>query len=303
MTARLPWDHIDIGLEPDFLVKEYRKALKDRLSPPCGKPFKKLLHPSNVADAEAAAAEKLVCYDCGVACDLGAMKEERLFFLRRMNAWPPPARSRPCAAAEGRTPREHAGDRAAEARVAGDAPPLPAPLHEARAGGLPRPPGSGAPPAAHLPARRARALLLGGFHPKPELSFGPALGLGIPSLGELLDVTLVDDVDAGRAAAAAGARHARRHRVPRGGRARATTIGRSGGVIARGGVRGAAARRTSTSAPAFARAAAASRCPCCATSEKEIGRMIDVRKTLLSAARWDDGERAPHCSTGTAGRR
>ena len=27
-----------------------------------------------------------------------------------------------------------------------------------------------------------------GFHPKPELSFGPALGLGIPSLGELLDV-------------------------------------------------------------------------------------------------------------------
>ena len=33
-----------------------------------------------------------------------------------------------------------------------------------------------------------------GFHPKPELSFGPALGLGIPSLGELVDVTLVDDV-------------------------------------------------------------------------------------------------------------
>src|SRR5213075_3165309 len=33
-----------------------------------------------------------------------------------------------------------------------------------------------------------------GFHPKPELSFGPALGLGIPSLGELLDVVLVDRV-------------------------------------------------------------------------------------------------------------
>src|SRR6185369_5749513 len=33
-----------------------------------------------------------------------------------------------------------------------------------------------------------------GFHPKPELSFGPALGLGIPSLGELLDVSLIDDV-------------------------------------------------------------------------------------------------------------
>jgi hypothetical protein len=26
------------------------------------------------------------------------------------------------------------------------------------------------------------------------------------------------------------------------------------------------------------------------TSEKKIGRMIDVRKTLLGAARWDDGD-------------
>ncbi|HEY2900153.1 MAG TPA: TIGR03936 family radical SAM-associated protein, partial [Polyangia bacterium] len=31
-----------------------------------------------------------------------------------------------------------------------------------------------------------------GFHPKPDLSFGPALGLGIPSLGELIDVRLID---------------------------------------------------------------------------------------------------------------
>src|SRR5436190_12512286 len=96
VSARLPWSHIDIGLEPDFLLKEYRKALKDRLSPPCGKPFKKLLHPSNVADAEAAAGAKLICYDCGVSCDLGAMKQERLFYLRRMNAWLP-SESKPAA--------------------------------------------------------------------------------------------------------------------------------------------------------------------------------------------------------------
>jgi hypothetical protein len=96
VTARLPWDHIDIGLEPDFLLKEYRKALKDRLSPPCGKPYKKLLHPSSVAAAEDAAAAKLICYDCGIACDLGAMKEERLFYLRRMNA---------CTASRRRPPR------------------------------------------------------------------------------------------------------------------------------------------------------------------------------------------------------
>ena len=75
VTARLPWDHIDVGLEDGFLLEEYRKALKDRLSPPCGKPFKQLLHPTNLADAEADARPKLVCYDCGVACDLDAMKQ------------------------------------------------------------------------------------------------------------------------------------------------------------------------------------------------------------------------------------
>ena len=29
-----------------------------------------------------------------------------------------------------------------------------------------------------------------GYSPKPRISFGPALGLGVPSLGELLDVDL-----------------------------------------------------------------------------------------------------------------
>ena len=33
-----------------------------------------------------------------------------------------------------------------------------------------------------------------GFHPKPGFCFGPALGLGMPSLGELLDVKLSDEV-------------------------------------------------------------------------------------------------------------
>jgi radical SAM-linked protein len=50
----------------------------------------------------------------------------------------------------------------------------------------------------HLPRAFRRAGLeiyySKGFHPKPGLAFGPALGLGIPSLGELLDVKLVDKV-------------------------------------------------------------------------------------------------------------
>jgi radical SAM-linked protein len=192
VTARLPWDHIDIGLEPGFLVAEYRKALKDRLSPPCGKPYKQLLHPSSVAAAEAAAGKKLVCYDCGVACDLQAMKDERLYFLRRMNAW------------GGEAP-----------------PPLPVVTTPPRSGRRPAPPtritqGIGRRYRLRY-AKLGRAAYLGhldlvrhlprifrraglelfyslGFHPKPEISFGPALGLGIPSLGEICDITLVDDV-------------------------------------------------------------------------------------------------------------
>jgi radical SAM-linked protein len=199
VTARLPWSHIDIGLEPDFLAKEYRKALKDRLSPPCGKPYKKLLHPSSVAAAEAGAKDKLICYDCGIACDLDQMKSERLFFLRRMNAWGGEVTGKPAAA---------------EA----EAPGKPRPVQDPT-----RPPPravQGTPHAyrirytklgrvaylghldlvRHLPRifRRAGFEIFYsiGFHPKPDLSFGPALGLGIPSLGEILDVKLVDDLPA-----------------------------------------------------------------------------------------------------------
>jgi radical SAM family uncharacterized protein/radical SAM-linked protein len=209
VTARLPWDHIDIAIDPEFLVGEYRKALKDRLSPPCGKIYKRLLHPNNVADAEALAAKKLVCYDCGVACDLDQMKAERLYYLRRMNAWTPPVATT-----------------TARQMTDSDEPSLDsAPSDEAPARKKyvrPQPKTRIVQGAArryrlrytklgrvaylghldlirHLPRifRRAGVELYYsvGFHPKPELSFGPALGLGIPSLGELIDVSLTDDLD------------------------------------------------------------------------------------------------------------
>jgi radical SAM family uncharacterized protein/radical SAM-linked protein len=199
VTARLPWSHIDIGLEPDFLAKEYRKALKDRLSPPCGKPYKKLLHPSSVAAAEAGAKDKLICYDCGIACDLDAMKGERLFFLRRMNAWGVAAVAPPVDAAEATPakPRPVQDPTRPPPRVA-QGNPHPYRVRYTKLGrvaylghlDLVR----------HLPRIFRRAgfeiFYSVGFHPKPELSFGPALGLGIPSLGEILDVKLVDDVSA-----------------------------------------------------------------------------------------------------------
>ncbi len=190
-TARLPWDHIDVGVGDDFLRKELRKALRDQVSPPCGKPVGQLLHPACVADAQTATERKLVCYDCGVACDLDGMKRERLFFLRRMNAWSPrvplPGRRRGGdGSSRPNTPRPHTNSAQGE--------PTRFRLRYSKLG-----------PAAylahldlvrHLPRAFRRAGLeihySMGFHPKPGLSFGPALGLGIPSLGEFLDVKLVD---------------------------------------------------------------------------------------------------------------
>jgi radical SAM family uncharacterized protein/radical SAM-linked protein len=310
VTARLPWDHIDIALDPEFLVQEYRKALKDRLSPPCGKIYKRLLHPNNVADAEALAAKKLVCYDCGVACDLDQMKAERLYYLRRMNAWTPPVSMTGSGSrllADPGPPRS-AGQSPATLAPESATPPRKKPSR-------PQPRTQIVQGAArryrlrytklgrvaylghldlirHLPRifRRAGVELFYsvGFHPKPELSFGPALGLGIPSLGELIDVSLTDDLDPDELLA----------------RLRAVTLP---GIDFLGAVRlgdnDRALGRVVTSAEFAARlpegtdvagalALFASEAPLSARreSDKGLARMIDVRRSLCAVTSFDDAE-------------
>src|SRR5262249_43355779 len=88
LDARLPWDHIDVGLAPDFLAKEYQRALRNRLSPPCGKPFRAKVHHTNLEEA-VADQRRLVCFDCGIACDMSKMREERIQFLTRLEAFRP----------------------------------------------------------------------------------------------------------------------------------------------------------------------------------------------------------------------
>jgi radical SAM family uncharacterized protein/radical SAM-linked protein len=211
VTARLPWDHIDVGLEDGFLLGEYRKALKGRASPPCGKVAGMLIHHTNLADAEPD-HRKLVCYDCGVACDLSKMRDDRLVALRALGA-------------------ERAAPRAGDAiqldaalpplvdvsERGGGSPAEQGPLSIARAERvrLNGHHGAGAPYSTYRIrfAKLGRAAFLGhldlmrllarsfrradlplavtrGFSPKPRVSFGPALGLGVPSLGELVDVDL-----------------------------------------------------------------------------------------------------------------
>jgi len=195
VTARLPWDHVDVGLEEGFLAREYRKALADRLSPPCGKVAGMFVQHTNLADAEAD-ARKLVCYDCGIACDLGAMRSERLVYLTKLGAKEPrptpvsPLLADPPAASERVDPKRAKVPftqgtpvryRFAFTKLGPSA--LLSHLDILRA--LPR------------TFRRVGLPLFysTGFHPKPDFTFAPALSLGVSSLAEVADVKLTCEID------------------------------------------------------------------------------------------------------------
>jgi radical SAM family uncharacterized protein/radical SAM-linked protein len=216
VTARLPWAHFDIGLEEGFLAREYRKALASRPSPPCGKVVGQFIHATNLQQAEAE-NRRLVCYDCGIACDLTAMRSERKDFLTRLGALEPNQRVQlpilqtsksaskptyePLAFGMELPPEELAKPVAQRKRLRPE---------------LYRPVRTGTPARFRLRfAKTGSVALLGhldlirelprvirragiktayteGFHPKPDMSFGPALSLGVASLDEYADVKLLD---------------------------------------------------------------------------------------------------------------
>jgi radical SAM family uncharacterized protein/radical SAM-linked protein len=193
VDARLPWDHLDVGLAEGFLAWEYRRALKDRLSHPCGKPYKTLLHHTNIEDA-LADNRKLVCYDCGVACDLTKMREERLVYLRKLDAHKTEPKPAPIVV-EKPIPRERRKCHPTPAFQQGMG--VRYRVRYAKLGH--------AAFISHLDTSRVLQRLLRraelpviysrGFHPHPEMVFGPALGLGIAALSELVDVRLDGEFD------------------------------------------------------------------------------------------------------------
>lgn len=222
VSARLPWDHIDVGLEDGFLLAEYRKAVKNRLSPPCGKVVGQLIHHTNLRDARAD-TRRLVCYDCGVACDLSNMRQERLDYLVQLGAEEPVVRQVDVPAAAPETAVETAPETAKAAATdpaAGDGPGDERPESNGRRRRKQRKPQVSFPDLpktkyrlrytkvgraaylGHLDSmrmfmrllRRAsiRAAYSRGFHPKPIMHFSPALPLGVSSLGEVLDLAIED---------------------------------------------------------------------------------------------------------------
>jgi radical SAM family uncharacterized protein/radical SAM-linked protein len=229
VSARLPWDHFDIGLEDGFLLREYRKALQSRLSPPCGKAKGMFIHHTNSQEARAD-ERKLVCYDCGIACDMSQMRQERISFLDAMGANEQPRRLplvQQNTAPQNTAPQGESewdfsdGSGSARDSSAWEA----TTMESARRGASTQPFGQDPerlrPTREGIPERwRFRfektgpTALLGhldllrelprvirraglrihystGFNPRPDLSFGPALSLGVSSLDEYVDVKLL----------------------------------------------------------------------------------------------------------------
>ncbi len=189
VTARLPWDHIDVGLAPGFLAREYRKALRNRLSPPCGKTFGSFVHATNIEDARAD-ARPLVCYQCGVACDLSQMREERVDFLRDMEALTPRTR----------LPLAEQHDHALEVdrrpfRNVNQGPAVRLRLGYTKLGRAAY--GSHLDMVRNFPRMLRRVGLplyySEGFRPLPKMTFGPALPVGTSSLAEHVDIRLRGD--------------------------------------------------------------------------------------------------------------
>lgn len=192
--ARTPWDHLDMQLEPRFLLTDYKRAMKDKLSPPCGKPAGAQVHPTNLSDADAIEDKRLVCYNCGVACDLQGMKDERREYLEMLGATTPNnglvAREARMAkqdrVAHGSSPHDFGQGEGLKLRVefrktGADA--MTGHLDLVRK--LPR-----ILRRAHIPVFYTE-----GYHPKPALSFGPALALGVEGARELVEIKLAERVE------------------------------------------------------------------------------------------------------------
>ncbi|MBL8787008.1 MAG: TIGR03960 family B12-binding radical SAM protein [Deltaproteobacteria bacterium] len=198
LDGRLPWDHLDVGLEEGFLSQEWKRATKNRLSPPCGKPKGMQVHHTNVADS-VADQRKLVCYHCGIACDLTAMREERVEALTQLGAMTPDD-----VRAEGFVPGYK---QVRKDKIGRSLPPLrqarPEEEHRYRLRFTKLGPSA---LVSHLDLARSMPRVIrragltqqysSGFTPRALLSYGPALSLGLSSLGEYCDIYVHDGLSA-----------------------------------------------------------------------------------------------------------
>ncbi len=172
LYAVLPWDHLDSLVTKDWLVREMKRAMKGRFSPACEKPYKKKSEQNRTDLGRPEESDKLVCYHCGLECDLDAIRQERIA------SWNSLEKGLALEARDLPAPVDDADSQVTRYRVCysklGEFRYLSA-LDLTRT--LTR-----AFSRSQVPLRFSQ-----GFHPAPIMSFGPALGVGIESSGEYLD--------------------------------------------------------------------------------------------------------------------
>ena len=220
--VQLPWDHIDTLVKREFNAKEYTKGIKAKISPPCELPVKIIdgrptaIAPSH-AEFERVASQPLLCYACGLECDLTRSRdhlakayalheevrtyEERIATVRAEIEQPLIQLQR----TRGEDAEEQRSGGAEEITSAplrlGDSAQLP-PLFRYRATFEK---GEEAKYLSHLDLTRAlprafrRAKIrLGysqGYHPMPLIQYGPALGVGTVGHNELIDFDSADGLE------------------------------------------------------------------------------------------------------------
>lgn len=184
LEARLPWEHIDVGVERGFLVKEWRRAAEATVSVPCGKSPGERTPPASLAAFDAlygSGGQRPICHVCGMKCDLPGMLRERRDLLASLGAeqaavYTPPERLRRSI----QEIREHRGQNVGHTYR----------IRYQKIGPISF--------ISHLDLQKVMAriflrarvpvLFSEGYTQRPLLSLGPALPLGISSLCEYMEV-------------------------------------------------------------------------------------------------------------------
>lgn len=217
--VQLPWDHIDTLVKREFNAREYTKGIKAKISPPCELPVKIIDgRPTAIAPSseefERVASQPLLCYACGLECDL-IQSREHLNKAHAMHAEVRTFEERIATAShvlsqplvqlnpkrnEGAQAQRSCG--ATESTSAPASPGTSASLFRYRATFQK---GEEVKYLSHLDLTRAlprafrRAKIkLGyslGFHPMPLIQYGPALGVGTIGCNELIDFESPDELE------------------------------------------------------------------------------------------------------------
>ena len=167
----LPWEHLDTGITKDFLIKEYKRAISNRIIPDC---------------------RYGSCPNCGV-CDMEAVRGNKEYGIR-------PIAKRP----EGKTDIRHQtadcrlGNKGLKSDVwslkskASSLHPIKVRIKYSKTGNMRMLSQLEVMTTFFRAFRRASVptAFSEGFHPHPKISFAPALPVGIESICEYMDVEL-----------------------------------------------------------------------------------------------------------------